>query len=289
MIIDRISLLCTHDVMYSTCCLFYFLVEIILLFQYFDVSNFFLLVSAVRADRMRGGRNKFGPMYKRDRARKLQLMRQRQLTHPGIISTRGGVSSANSSVGITYTTAYSTSSPIKEEIQSPFLSSSTSSPDSSPAPMQGILPQSGATIAITGASATVMGNQEISLWVGNAPTAPAPTTAGAQVVSNAGTSANAVNNNNNRLANAINGAGTGDTANLSPNGNRVPSLVRQLVAQIDDSEWQSSLFSLLQNQTYNQCEVDLFELLCKVLDQNLFSQVDWARNSYFFKDLRVSN
>jgi hypothetical protein len=34
---------------------------------------------AVRADRMRGGRNKFGPMYKRDRARKLQLMRQRQL------------------------------------------------------------------------------------------------------------------------------------------------------------------------------------------------------------------
>lgn len=35
--------------------------------------------AAVRADRMRGGRNKFGPMYKRDRARKLQMMRQRQL------------------------------------------------------------------------------------------------------------------------------------------------------------------------------------------------------------------
>ena len=41
-------------------------------------------------------------------------------------------------------------------------------------------------------------------------------------------------------------------------------------------------------QTYNQCEVDLFELLCKVLDQNLFTQVDWARNSYYFKDLKVS-
>ncbi|XP_011639480.1 nuclear hormone receptor FTZ-F1 [Pogonomyrmex barbatus] len=36
-------------------------------------------LEAVRADRMRGGRNKFGPMYKRDRARKLQLIRQRQL------------------------------------------------------------------------------------------------------------------------------------------------------------------------------------------------------------------
>lgn len=33
--------------------------------------------------------------------------------------------------------------------------------------------------------------------------------------------------------------------------------------------------------------MDLFELLCKVLDQNLFTQVDWARNSYYFKDLKV--
>ena len=33
----------------------------------------FVLSSAVRHDRMRGGRNKFGPMYKRDRARKLQV------------------------------------------------------------------------------------------------------------------------------------------------------------------------------------------------------------------------
>jgi len=30
-------------------------------------------LEAVRHDRMRGGRNKFGPMYKRDRARKLQF------------------------------------------------------------------------------------------------------------------------------------------------------------------------------------------------------------------------
>ena len=38
-----------------------------------------------------------------------------------------------------------------------------------------------------------------------------------------------------------------------------------------------------------QVEVDLFELLCKVLDQNLFAQVDWARNSVFFKELKVRN
>merc|ERR1711936_42947 len=36
-------------------------------------------LEAVRHDRVRGGRNKFGPMYKRDRARKLQVMRNRNV------------------------------------------------------------------------------------------------------------------------------------------------------------------------------------------------------------------
>lgn len=65
-------------------------------------------------------------------------------------------------------------------------------------------------------------------------------------------------------------------------------MIREFVQSVDDREWQSQLFSLLQSQSYNQCEVDLFELMCKVLDQNLFSQVDWARNTVFFKDLKVS-
>jgi nuclear receptor subfamily 5 group A member 3 len=64
-------------------------------------------------------------------------------------------------------------------------------------------------------------------------------------------------------------------------------MIREFVQTVDDREWQQSLFSLLQSQTYNQCEVDLFELMCKVLDQNLFTQVDWARNTIFFKDLKV--
>lgn len=65
-------------------------------------------------------------------------------------------------------------------------------------------------------------------------------------------------------------------------------MIREFVQTIDDHEWQQQLFQLLQSQSHNQCEVDLFELMCKVLDQNLFSQVDWARNTVFFKDLKVS-
>lgn len=80
------------------------------------------------------------------------------------------------------------------------------------------------------------------------------------------------------------GAPAGGSA---PPPGKMSPLIRDFVQAIDDREWQNSLYSLLQNQTYNQCEVDLFELMCKVLDQNLFSQVDWARNSIFFKDLKV--
>jgi len=47
-------------------------------------------LEAVRHDRMRGGRNKFGPMYKRDRARKLQVPLQFSNCHnPGLQALRG--------------------------------------------------------------------------------------------------------------------------------------------------------------------------------------------------------
>jgi len=70
---------------------------------------------------------------------------------------------------------------------------------------------------------------------------------------------------------------------------RMPAPIREFLSTLDDKEWQTSLYTLLQNQTFNQVEVDLFELMCKVLDQNLFAQVDWARNSYYFKELKVDD
>lgn len=49
---------------------------------------------------MRGGRNKFGPMYKRDRARKLQMMRQRQIAvqtlRGGVVTSAAATAAANS-------------------------------------------------------------------------------------------------------------------------------------------------------------------------------------------------
>ena len=114
-------------------------------------------ITAVRHDRMRGGRNKFGPMYKRDRARKLQVMRNRNVVpsvslgginlYPGGTSTTASSSSLSGSSN--QPTMYTPQLHIKQEIQIPQVTSMTSSPDSSPSPVQ--LPH-GLTMSATGNS-----------------------------------------------------------------------------------------------------------------------------------------
>ena len=92
---------------------------------------------------MRGGRNKFGPMYKRDRARKLQILRQRQIALQAIRGQINGpnVGSVNlldasqSQLSPTGSSVYPTQSHpqaqsynslhIKQEIQIPQVSADT--------------------------------------------------------------------------------------------------------------------------------------------------------------------
>lgn len=242
-------------------------------------------LEAVRADRMRGGRNKFGPMYKRDRARKLQLMRQRQLA----VQTLRGGPMVDAGGGM-YQPSQPGTSPfnihIKQEIQIPQVSSLTSSPDSSPSPIAIALGQVSNSssmssqqpvLQIVGVQSTpsMLINSDSKLWT----TANSTTTSPHSLSPKAFQFETVVPDG----ANSGGGGGGGvPPAKMSP-------LIRDFLQAIDDREWQNSLYGLLQNQTYNQCEVDLFELMCKVLDQNLFSQVDWARNSIFFKDLKVDD
>lgn len=86
---------------------------------------------------MRGGRNKFGPMYKRDRARKLQILRQRQIALQAIRGQINGPSinlldASQSQLSPTGSSVYPTQSHpqaqsynsmhIKQEIQIPQVS-----------------------------------------------------------------------------------------------------------------------------------------------------------------------
>lgn len=219
---------------------------------------FLHFVSAVRADRMRGGRNKFGPMYKRDRARKLQMMRQRQIA---VQTLRGSLGDGGLVLG--FSSAYA-AVPVKQEIQIPQVSSLTSSPESSPGP---------ALLAAQPQPQQPPPPPSHDKWEAHSPHSASPDAfafdAPATTAATPSSTAEPTST---------------DTLRVSP----VSPMIREFVQTIDDREWQNSLFGLLQSQTYNQCEVDLFELMCKVLDQNLFSQVDWARNTVFFKYLKVN-
>lgn len=184
---------------------------------------------------------------------------------------------------------------IKQEIQIPQVSSLTSSPDSSPSPIAVALGQVSASTLVASSSS---GNpQQPALQivgVGNNQTTPG--SSGNMILcgpdNKLWSSANSTTTSPHSLSpktfqfDAVHpGGSTGAGSSVAPV--KVSPLIRDFVQAVDDREWQNSLYGLLQSQTYNQCEVDLFELMCKVLDQNLFSQVDWARNSIFFKDLKV--
>lgn len=238
-------------------------------------------LEAVRADRMRGGRNKFGPMYKRDRARKLQMMRQRQLAVQTLAQRgqlgEGGV--YNNQPG----TSPFANIHIKQEIQIPQVSSLTSSPDSSPSPIAVALGQVSASTLMQPAS-----SQQPALQIVGVPGTQSSMSIGGSE-NKLWSTANSTTTSPHSLSPKTFQFETVLPGGSAPPSSKISPLIRDFIQGIDDREWQNSLYSLLQNQTYNQCEVDLFELMCKVLDQNLFSQVDWARNSIFFKDLKVDD
>jgi len=240
-------------------------------------------LEAVRHDRMRGGRNKFGPMYKRDRARKLQfsnchaplqVLRQRQLSHGPMIGS-------NTIYGNPITTSSSwPSNPIhiKQEIQIPQVSSLTSSPDSSPSP---------GMMGSVSVQSHLASQQPVPLMSGNMVPQQDPTKSIQWQISTSVAPASVSKDFNYINQTTSGSSGLVSTASSGPVQGKMPPPIREFLKSLDDQEWQSSLYTLLQNQTFNQVEVDLFELMCKVLDQNLFAQVDWARNSYYFKELKL--
>merc|ERR550525_627698 len=271
-------------------------------------------LEAVRHDRMRGGRNKFGPMYKRDRARKLQfsnchnpalqaLRGQRNqmpghpMLSPGLPNMYAGNSSP-SALSNNTSQHWNGSNPIhiKQEIQIPQVSSLTSSPDSSPSP--GMMGVSQSMMSnqqlIPGMSSQQMqgqgggggGGAQQQQQQANDPTKSVQwqiTTSLAQATANKQEFSYSTSGPSMRSGGLV------ATASSGPVQGKPSPQIQEFIKSLDDAEWQSSLYSLLQNQTFNQVEVDLFELMCKVLDQNLFAQVDWARNSYYFKKLQVDD
>lgn len=242
-------------------------------------------VTAVRTDRMRGGRNKFGPMYKRDRALKQQALRQQQQMlascqmrlangmDPFSITSGIDTPDIKPDPAFLMSVANSLGYGMNNNISQPHTPATSPTDSGIPSP-------------------TVSDNSPHDLRM----SAPASTLSHSHETANS------------------QGMYTGNyfppSGNVAPPGNYhayyqavphpssmplLPQLVVDMKASaLDEREMKNKLLSFVDSEF---CANDInsgnypskmLQLLCRLSDQLLFLMVEWARTSVFFRELKVS-
>ncbi|KAJ8376172.1 hypothetical protein SKAU_G00067520 [Synaphobranchus kaupii] len=221
-------------------------------------------LEAVRADRMRGGRNKFGPMYKRDRALKQQkkaLIRANGLkieamtqvmqsvpTDLTISSAIQNIHSASKGLPLSHAAL-----PPTDYDRSPFVTS----PISMAMPTHGGLPSYQAYSHFQ--SRTIKSEY------------PDPYTSSPE---------------------SLMGYPYMDTYQTSSPHSFPHLIVELLKCEPDEPQVQAKILAYLQQEQASRGKhekLNTFGLMCKMADQTLFSIVEWARSSIFFRELKVDD
>uniref|UniRef100_A0A673H3Y9 Steroidogenic factor 1-like n=1 Tax=Sinocyclocheilus rhinocerous TaxID=307959 RepID=A0A673H3Y9_9TELE len=235
--------------------------------------NVGMRLEAVRADRMRGGRNKFGPMYKRDRALKQQKK--------ALIRASG----------------------LKMEATPPLMSSpqpdySFSTALSTPAP-KNTHPNIGTSVAPTDYERNLYASSSLSLSI----PIPAHTPLPAQYPAYPTLASHAIkseypdhytSSEHYTCASSPESVPGYTYVDQTPPGLTVPPLVLEFVrCEQDELQVQSKISAHLahlqqeQNSRSAAERLSTFGLMCHIADQTLFSIVEWARSCIFFKELKV--
>ncbi|ESO83898.1 hypothetical protein LOTGIDRAFT_196914 [Lottia gigantea] len=227
-------------------------------------------LEAVRSDRMRGGRNKFGPMYKRDRAIKQQAVRQQQhILSQCSLHLPNGIPSLPPSPEDSHhspqeSTRHVTSSPV----HSYSLSSSSTIPAITSHTSNANHTEGGGSFTVTG---------PLSAY-------PHPMRShDPYIISHAFPS----------TIEALRAYPPTALSSHQPFTPVVPPLVADLKSGLsEESEVKNKLLNFMQSEfgQFNINNPDKFlHILCKLVDQLLFLMVEWARSSIFFKDMRVED
>uniref|UniRef100_A0A8C9WM30 Nuclear receptor subfamily 5, group A, member 2 n=1 Tax=Scleropages formosus TaxID=113540 RepID=A0A8C9WM30_SCLFO len=221
-------------------------------------------LEAVRADRMRGGRNKFGPMYKRDRALKqqkkaliranglkMEAMSQAMQTGPRDLTISSAIQNLHStSKGLPLSHA---ALPPADYDRSPFVTS----PVSMAMPPHGGPP----------------GYSTYGHFQSRAIKSEYPDPYGSSPESLAGYPY------------------VDPYQSASPPG--FPHLIVELLrCEPDGPQVQAKILAHLQQEQASRGRherLNTFGLMCKMADQTLFSIVEWARSSIFFRELKVDD
>ncbi|XP_023564222.1 nuclear receptor subfamily 5 group A member 2 isoform X2 [Octodon degus] len=221
-------------------------------------------LEAVRADRMRGGRNKFGPMYKRDRALKqqkkaliranglkLEAMSQVIQAMPSDLTISSAIQNIHSAPkGLPLNHA---ALPPTDYDRSPFVTS----------PISMTMPPHG----------SLQGYQTYGHFPSRAIKSeyPDPYTGSSESI---------------MAYSYMDGYQTSSPASI-------PHLILELLkCEPDEPQVQAKISAYLQQEQANRSKhekLSSFGLMCKMADQTLFSIVEWARSSIFFRELKVDD
>ncbi|XP_036384712.1 nuclear receptor subfamily 5 group A member 2-like [Megalops cyprinoides] len=220
-------------------------------------------LEAVRADRMRGGRNKFGPMYKRDRALKQQKKALIRATGLKLESTP----SLAPQVQPEYALTASPHDPcMPQAVPAPVAPVDYESSPYGP-PLLGVAVQGQGPLPNQYQYSTTFPSRAIKSENSDHYASSPDSTAGYPFP---------------------------DAYLLgSPQPPSVPQLVLDFLrCDLDELQVQSRIVAYLQQEQSargRHDKLNTFGLMCRMADQTLFSIVEWARSCVFFKELKVAD
>ncbi|XP_062306579.1 nuclear receptor subfamily 5 group A member 2 isoform X2 [Osmerus eperlanus] len=243
-------------------------------------------LEAVRADRMRGGRNKFGPMYKRDRALKqqkkaliranglkIEAMTQVMQAVPTDLTLSSAIQNIHSAAakGLPLSHAHHAAHthhhhhphhhaaglPPTDYDRSPFVTS----------PVSMAMPPGHAAASLQGYQAAYGHFQSRTIKSEY----PDPYTSSPE---------------------SIMGYPYMDSYQTGSPPSFPHLIVELLKCEADEPQVQAKILAYLQQEQASRGKhekLNTFGLMCKMADQTLFSIVEWARSSIFFRELKVDD
>ncbi|KAL4622637.1 nuclear receptor subfamily 5 group A member 2-like isoform X1 [Arapaima gigas] len=230
--------------------------------------NVGMRLEAVRADRMRGGRNKFGPMYKRDRALKQQKK--------ALIRANGF--------------KLESTPPVMSPVQNDFsFSAGLQGPHHV---SKGMIPSTQTSMAPVDYDRSPYGPPSVGMTMQG----HVPLPIQYQQYSSFSTRSIKSEYPDHYTSSPESLAGYG-YPEAYPTGSPQPPCVPQLVLELlrcepDELQVQSKIVAYLQQEQAARGKhekLNTFGVMCRMADQTLFSIVEWARSCVFFKELKVGD
>ncbi|KAM9843026.1 nuclear receptor subfamily 5, group A, member 5 [Aulostomus maculatus] len=259
---------------------------------------------AVRADRMRGGRNKFGPLYRRDRQMKQQQVYHHANTAPYRIKTETQTLRPPAPSDCHLISSHISAPLSSDAFHQPHVYPSGMGPSCAPFPLDCHVDQ-GRVVTPPPLPYPGLHHQIFTGFLqeeGEMAFSYSPAPVNYQVRSNPvntftprstpGSSPCSTPCSTTPLLQAP--AQTPSSSSSSSSSSTLTSnfLSQLLEGEQDESQLCDKVLVSLQREQANRGKHDrlnTFSIMCKMADQTLFALVEWARNSSLFKELKVED